>query len=416
VKADRFSKQRRDRRNPLIVKLSPVPAVEADPKVASEESASDLPDRRRDSAAVAARTVRFSRMMVAVAAPAVVAVVAALYLARAFFVPLLLGMLASYALRPVVDWLKLCHVPRPAAAALVLAVLVGGLTWVAVSVSDDVAAMVEKLPDAARKLRQTLSDARESAPTALQNMQEAANELQGAARDAGAKPGAGVVVARDIEPTAWLRDYALAQSALLFAVVGQTPIVLLLAFFLLASGTHFRRKLLGLVGPSLSNKKDAVEILEEIDVQIQRYLLATLVSNLLLAVATWLAFQALGLEHAAAWGVAAGVLHFVPYLGPALTALASGVAGFLQFGSPLMGLAVAGASLAVAIAVGMVFTTWLQGRFARVNPAVLFIALLFFGWLWGVWGLLLGAPLVVIAKVICDRVDSLKPMGELLGR
>ena len=87
------------------MKLSPIPAVE--PEVASEESASALPDRRRDSAAVAVRTVQFSRMMVAVAAPAVVAVVAALYLARAFFVPLLLGILASYALRPVVDWLKL---------------------------------------------------------------------------------------------------------------------------------------------------------------------------------------------------------------------------------------------------------------------------------------------------------------------
>jgi predicted PurR-regulated permease PerM len=122
------------------------------------------------------------------------------------------------------------------------------------------------------------------------------------------------------------------------------------------------------------------------------------------------------MEQPGVWGVAAGVLHFIPYLGPALIAFASGVAGFLQFGSPLHGLAVAGASLLVAGAVGMVFTTWLQGRFARVNPAVLFIALLFFGWLWGVWGLLLGAPLVVLAKVTCDRVESLKPVGELLGR
>ena len=395
-----------------------VPAGEADPKVASEASASALPDRRQDSAAVVAvRTVRFSRMMVAIVAPAVIAVVAALYLARTFFVPLLLGILASYALRPVVDWLKLCRVPRPVAAALVLAVLTGSLSWVAFSVSDDAAAMVEKLPEAARKLRQTLSDARESGPTALQNMQEAANELQGAAADAGAKQGARVVaVSRDIEPTAWLRDYALAQSALLFAVVGQAPIVLLLTYFLLASGAHFRRKLLGLVGPSLARKKDAVEILEEIDVQIQRYMLATLVSNVLVALATWIAFRMLGMEQAGAWGVAAGVLHFVPYLGPALIAIASGVAGFLQFGSPLHGLAVAGVSLLVACAIGMVFMTWLQSRFGRVNAAVLFIALLLFGWLWGAWGLLLGAPLVVITKVICDRVDSLKPMGELLGR
>ncbi|MGB5081974.1 MAG: AI-2E family transporter [Burkholderiales bacterium] len=396
---------------PLSVKLPSLPAGEADRELVS---AASMP--AGDTAAIPDRRVRWSRMSVAVGVPAVIAVVAALYLGRAFFVPLLLGILASYALRPVVDWLKLCRVPRPVSAALVLAVLTGSFSWVAFSVSDDVAAMVEKLPEAARKLRQTLSDARESGPTALQNMQEAANELQGAAADAGAKPGARAAAAQGTESTAWLRDYALSQSALLFAVIGQTPIVLLLTYFLLASGAHFRRKLLGLVGPSPSRKRDAVQILQEIDVQIQRYLLATFVSNVSVALVTWLAFLALGMEHAGAWGVAAGVLHFVPYLGPASIAIASGVAGFLQFESPLMGLAVAGASLMVAVLVGVLFTTWLQGRFARVNAAVLFIALLFFGWLWGIWGLLLGAPLVVIAKVICDRVESLKPAGELLGR
>jgi len=401
----------------LTVKLPSVPAAEAGPKVAPEASVRAWPpERRRDSAAIAVRTTRYSRMILAVGAPSVIAIVAALYLARTFFVPLLLGILASYALRPLVNWLKLCRVPRPVAAALVLAMLAGGFSWVVLSVRDEAAVMVEKLPEAARKLRQTLSDARESGPTALQSMQEAANELQGAAADAGAKQGAHVTVAPDTEPTAWLRDYALAQSALLFAVVGQAPIVLLITYFLLASGAHFRRKLLGLVGPSLERKKDAVEILEEIDVQIQRYMLATLVSNVLVALVTWIAFRMLGMEQAGAWGVAAGVLHFVPYLGPALIAIASGVAGFLQFGSPLHGLAVAGVSLLVACAIGMVFMTWLQSRFGRVNAAVLFIALLFFGWLWGAWGLLLGAPLVVITKVICDRVDSLKPMGELLGR
>ena len=159
-----------------------------------------------------------------------------------------------------------------------------------------------------------------------------------------------------------------------------------------------------------------MRILGEIDAQVQRYLFAMFVSNSLLAVVTWLAFEALGMEQAGVWGVAAGMLHFVPYLGPALIALASGVAAFLQFGSLLHALAVAGVSLLVAGAIGFVFMTWLQSRFARVNAAVLFIALLFFGWLWGVWGLLIGAPLVAIVKVICDRVESLKPVGELLGR
>jgi predicted PurR-regulated permease PerM len=369
---------------------------------------------RTDPVLIAARVDRISRTGAAVVVLAVFALVAALYLARAFFVPLLIGILASYMLSPLVDWLKVLHVPRPVAAALVLVTLVGSLSWITFSLSDQATTMIEKLPEAATRLRQNLSIARAGSPTALQNMQSAANELQGAAADAGLKPGARKVAAREPEPTAWLRDYVLAQSALLIAVAAQTPIVLLLTYFLLASGQHFRRKLVQFVGPS--HQKETLNILEEINVQIQRYLLVTFVSNTLIGVCTWLAFQALGMEQAAVWGVAAGVLHFIPYLGPALIALASGVAAFMQFGSPLNALAVAGASLLVAGMIGMVFMTWLQSHFARMNAAVLFIALLFFGWLWGVWGLLLSAPLVTIAKVVCDRVESLKPVGELLGR
>ncbi len=359
---------------------------------------------------------RNTGMSLALSVLAVIALVAALYLARAFFVPLLIGILASYALRPVVDWLEAHYLPRPAGAALVLIALAGSLSWIGYSLSDDAAATIKKLPEAARKLRQSMTVSPASGKTALQNMQEAADEIQGAAADAAAKPGRRLAAVRAPQPSVWLRDYALVQSGLLISVAAQAPMVLLLAYFLLASGVHFRRKLVQLVGPSLSRKKDAVRILEEIDAQVQRYLLATFMSNTLLGLGTWLAFEALGLEHAGVWGVAAGVLHFIPYLGPALIVLSSTVAAFLQFDSMLHALAIAGAGLLVAGLVGLVFMTWLQGRAARVNAAVLFIALLFFGWLWGVWGLLLGAPLVAIVKVVCDRVETLKPMGELLGR
>ena len=398
---------------------------------ASVPAESSEPVAAESSEPVAAPAFLDSRIHTAVGLLALFALVAALYLARGFFVPLLIGILASYALHPLVDWLAACRVPRSVGAALVLAMMVGSFSWIGFAMSDDATALIEKLPEAARKLRQDLSTARLGAPTALQNVQEAAQQLQGAAADVGTKPEAAAksataaetsarppvraVVAKEPEST-WLLDYTLAQTALLATVAAQTPIVLLLTYFLLASGEHFRRKLIQLVGPSLSRKKDAVHILEEIDTQVQRYLLAMLASNAVLGIATWLAFLALGLDQAGVWGVAAGVFHFVPYLGPALIALASGVAALLQSGSPLYALAVAAVSLFLAGLIGVGFMTWLQSRFASVNTAVLFIALLFFGWLWGVWGLLLGAPLVAIAKVVFDRVDSLKPAGELLGR
>jgi predicted PurR-regulated permease PerM len=382
---------------------------------AGKEIASDTAVPAAESVVVVVRR-RYTSVSLALTVLAAIALVAALYLARAFFVPLLIGILASYALHPVVDWLQAHHIPRPVGSALTLVALAGSLSWVGYSLSGDAAVTIEKLPEAARKLRQTMTDARAGGKTPLQNMQEAANEIQGAAADAALKPGTRAAAVRAPEPSVWLRDYAIAQSRLLITVAAQAPIVLLLAYFLLASGVHFRRKLVQFVGPSLSRKKDAVRILEEIDVQVQRYLLTMLLSNALVAIGTWLAFEALGIEHAGVWGVAAGVLHFVPYLGSALIAFGSGVAAFLQFGSVLYAAGIAGVALLVGGAIGLVFMTWLQSRAARVNPAVLFIALLFLGWLWGIWGLLLGAPLVAIIKVVCDRVETLKPVGELLGR
>ena len=350
---------------------------------------------------------------------AAIAVVGALYLARAFFVPLLIGILASYALSPIVDLLKSWRIPPAGGAAIVLAALLAVASWAAMSWGEDAAALIEKLPEAARKVRHQVSDARRGErATSLQQIQEAATELQGAAAAAAGEKKAAKSprpTDRPADTTTWLQDYAISQTALVANVVAQAPIVALLVYFLLAAGEHFRRKLVQSVGPSLTAKKEAIRMLDEIDSQIQRYLLATVGCNILIAVGTWLAFKVMGVEHAGAWGVAAGVLHFIPYLGPGIFAIASGAGGFMQFGTATGALAVAGASLLIATAIGSLVMTWVQSRVARVNAAVLFIALLFFGWLWGAWGLLLGAPLLAICKVICDRVEPLKPVGELLG-
>ena len=346
-----------------------------------------------------------------------IAIIAALYLARAFLVPLLFGILVSYTLRPVVDWLERYRIPRALGAAFVLGALISGVSWITFSLSTDAATMAGQLPETARKLRQNLSILSEGNWTTWHHVQKAADELRQVGADAGLESAAAHAgVATELGTRVWLQDFMLAQSTPLIAFTAQAPVVLLLTYFLLAAGSHFRRKLVRFVGPTLSQKKDAVRILEEVEEQIQRYLLVMLISNALIAVMTWLAFEMLGLEHPAVWGVAAGVLHFIPYLGTVGVALACGIAGLLQFGSLAQAFLLAGVFLLISGAVGMGFTTWLQGRFARVNPAVLFIVLLFFGWLWGVAGLLLGAPLLAIVKVICDRVESLQPVGELLGR
>jgi len=141
-----------------------------------------------------------------------------------------------------------------------------------------------------------------------------------------------------------------------------------------------------------------------------------LVTNALVGVLTWAAFTWLGLENAGAWAVAAGFLHIVPYFGPAITAGVTGMAAYIQFDSIAFALQVAGASLLIATLVGVLVTTWMTGRFAKMNTAAVFISLLFWTWLWGVWGMLLSIPIIVIVRVVAQHIEQLHPVAELLGK
>ncbi|MBC7623217.1 MAG: AI-2E family transporter [Aeromicrobium sp.] len=390
-----------------------------------------------DTGTSAPLTLRAAHIHIAEVFVAFVALIALLYFARAFFIPLLLGVLGSYTLHPLVDVLERFRIPRSVGAALVLSLLIVLVGWFGLAMRDEAIKFAEVLPSMARELRYELNLQRTGTPSTLQNMQEAARELQGAAGDAGTQPpiagpantkGKGNTAvapakatrsppqANEVKEPTWLSDYVLSQTALLVGVVAQTPIVLLLIYFLLAAGSNFRRKLIGLVGPSLTHQKETIRILEEIHTQVQRYMLSTLGSNVAIGLATWGVFTLLGVENAGVWGLAAGIAHFVPYLGPGAIAIACGIAAFVQTPSISHALLIAGTSLGISSFIGLATMGWIQSRFARVDTSVLFIALLFFGWLWGIWGLLLGAPIVAIAKVIFDRVDSLNSIGRLFGR
>ena len=190
---------------------------------------------------------------------------------------------------------------------------------------------------------------------------------------------------------------------------------LILAYFVLVSGDKFRRKLVGLAGPTLTNKKITLQVLDEINGQIQRFMLVQILTSIVVGVATWLAFLAIGVEYAAIWGIAAGVLKIIPYVGPVIVSGGTLLVGFLQFGTLGMALFVSGVALLITSIEGYLLTPWLIGRASRMNPVVIFTAVLFWGWLWGLWGLLLGVPILMAIKAVCDRVVDLKPVGELLG-
>jgi predicted PurR-regulated permease PerM len=347
---------------------------------------------------------------------AALAIVLVLQYAQAMIIPIVLGVLISYALEPIVARLTRWHLPRPLAAAIVLLGLVAATGWTLYSLRSQASAIIEQLPQAAKRFRQAMENERPPAAAAIQQVQKAATELEQAANAAAPKPPVTGIQRVQVEAAPInITDYVMWGSLGIVAAIGQFVLILFLVYFLLASGDLYRRKIVKIVGPSLTEKKLTVQILSEIDRQIEMFLLVQVFTSTIVALATWLAFRALGMEQAAVWGLLAGIFNSIPYFGPVLVTGGTSVVAFLQFGNVRMALIVGGVSLLITSLEGFLLTPWLTSRAARMNAVAIFVGLLFWGWVWNVWGMLLAVPLLMVIKAICDHVDDFKGVGELLG-
>jgi predicted PurR-regulated permease PerM len=381
----------------------------------------DAQDDARDAPADEGRPARrpIDVHSASLALIAVLAGIHALHWAAAVVVPVLLGLMCSYALTPLVNRLHAWHIPRSLGAATLLLAIASAVGSTAYALGDDATAAIESLPDAAQKLQRALRSTRGEPEGPIAKVQRAAAKLEQAAEVtvavAPAVTSKGVARVQVEPPRFSIMAYLWSGTLGLVGLAGQTLVVLFITFFLLVSGDNFRRKMVRLAGPRLSRKKITIQVLDKINTQIQRYLQVQIFTSVLVGMLTWLALLGFGVEHADVWGIVAALLNLVPYVGSMLTAGALALAGFLQFGTLGMAVAIGGVSLAINTLEGNLLTPWLTGRAARMSPLVIFVGVLAFGWLWGVWGLLLGAPLLMATKVVCDHVDGLKPIGELLG-
>lgn len=324
----------------------------------------------------------------------------------------------SYSLAPVVTWVQSRGMPRPLAAAVVMVVLVGGASWTGWALSDQATQFVEDMPAIAQKIRQSVRSQRNQPESTLDKVQKAATQLERAAVEGSSSPpGAahGVTRVQIERPQFNLKDYLWSSMPAVMTAAGQGVAVLFIGYFHLAAGDSFRRKIVRLAGPTFARRKITLQALDEITGQIQRYLIVQVVISVIVGVATWLALLAIGLERAAVWGLLAFVLNFIPYIGSIVFTAGSALVGFVQFGSIDMALGVAAVSLAIHTVSGNLLTPWMMSRTSRLNAVTVFTGVLAFGWLWGIWGLLLGVPLLLMAKAVCDRVDDFKLLGELLG-
>jgi predicted PurR-regulated permease PerM len=332
----------------------------------------------------------------------------------AFFIPLLLSLFLNYALSPVVGRLTSWGVPRALGAALVVLAFSAAIAGALYRVGSDAGDVLQEIPSAVQRLRIALTHAQQDHTGALEHVQRTASELQKlaeAASPASARPKQAPASGSGVD----ISSVLLIGTSSIAIALGQLASALFLAFFLLSAGDLFRRKFLRAVGGDLSRRKMTLRILDNVDRQNQRYFAIVLLVNVAVGVVIGAGFYAMGLERPTVWGIAAAVLHTIPYVGAAMLAGTAALVAYGQFGTLQMALLAAAIPILAAGVLGIGVQTWLMGRAARMNTPAVFVSLLFWGMLWGGWGLLLAVPIMVAIKTLCNHVERLKPYGHILG-
>jgi predicted PurR-regulated permease PerM len=325
-----------------------------------------------------------------------------LYFGRSFFLPIILALLLNFLLSPLVRFLKKLRIPEALGAGLVIFTLLGGLGWGVYELAGPAYTWAEQAPRSLRRLERKLRDFKKP----VQTMSKATQQVEKMTQVGGGKEPQKVAVT-----TETLGERVFSQAT---DMVANGVVMFTLLYFLLAAGDLFLRKLIKAL-PSLADKKRAVEIARQIESDISAYLTTVTAINVVLGLAVWGIMALIGIPNPLLWGVLAMVTNYIPYLGAIVMIAVLAMVGFLTFDDTGQALLAPGAFIGLNILESYVLTPVVLGRRLTLNPVVIFLALTFWGWLWGITGALLAVPIMVVLKIFCDHSESLAPIGEFLG-
>jgi predicted PurR-regulated permease PerM len=332
---------------------------------------------------------------------AIVATVMFLRVAYELMIPIVLGVLISFALNPLVAWLEKVHLPRVVGAGLILITLATFLGLGIYSLRDEATEVIEGLPRAAQRVRESME--RDGSSGILVKLRQAVEEVK---QTADATTGASAAPDQKAAAT------ESRGAASVISLLGHATVIFFLVYFLLIGGAGFKNRLISVAG---RRRRVTAEILDDISWQVQRFLVVRLVTSVIVGIATWTALALMGVEQAMFWGVAAGVFNSIPYFGPIIVSGGLAVVGLLQFGSVIKAVQVAGVALVITSLEGWLLTPPMMGRAARMNALTVFVGLLVWSWIWGIWGTILAVPMLATMKAVCDHIEGLKPIGRLMG-
>lgn len=322
-----------------------------------------------------------------------------LYFARAVFVPLLLAMLLRLFLQLPLNFLTRHRVPRLVAVLIVMVGLFGGLGLLGTAIGGPASDWIAKAPAGYSQIQNRLAFIKRP----LQVIQDTAHQVE----RIFVAPSPTMQTVTVAGPG--IGGFLAANTQSLIRGIGT---VIILLFFLLAAGDTFKRRLVEIM-PRLSDKKQAVEIVNEIENSISGYLLRITIINAGLGFLTGLAFYLCGMPAPVLWGAIAFCFNFVPFLGPLCAGLVFFMAGLFTFDRWLMVLPV-GIYACLVLLEGQLVTPTVMARRFSLNPVAIIVSIVFWFWMWGTPGALLAVPLLAAFKVVCDHVGPLNAVGHLL--
>lgn len=331
------------------------------------------------------------------------ALFAALKVAKSLFLPIFLAFFLLILLAPIVRFLERLRIPRALGAGIVLALLLGGLGWGAYRTIEPARKWLEKAPEDLAQVERRLRSMREP----VEQVAEAAEQVEKIT-----KVGEEASTARQVE----LREPTLLETALSGTqeTVAGLLITLVLAYFLLASGDALLLKLLAVLPRRIDPRRAAV-LLRRMERDAALQLGLTSLINAVLGVAVGAALYGLGLPNPVLWGVMAALLNFVPYLGAVVGTFIIGVAAIVTFDTLWTALLSPATYLALTSIEGTLVRPLLLGRRLQLSAVAVFLGIVFWGWLWGIAGTLLAVPILTTVKVVLDAEPSLSKWGKLLG-
>lgn len=329
-----------------------------------------------------------------------------LYVGKEFFLPITIAVMLNFLLTPAVRWLKKVGLPPPVGAAVILLLFFGAVGYTTYRVWGPAMEWVQRAPSTFSEAEDKLRSIREP----VEAIQEAGEQVEAIARGDGGARRSEAQEASNGEPGL---GQTLLQNARDLLIGGSVAIFLL--YFLLALDDLFLRKLAGVL-PEMSQRRKAVLIARATERDLSHYVLVRTATNAGLGVGVGIATWLLGMPNPILWGIMAAMLNYIPYLGGLIGYVVVGLVGLATFDTTGQALMVVAAYLVLNIIESNFITPAILGRELTLNPVMIFTWLIFWGWMWGIPGALLAIPLLAMAKIVADNIESLAPLGAFLGR